>query len=228
MGIATVAEVRQPIRVLVVDDDALVRAGLAMMLAGADDVVIVGEASDGSEVLPLVNEQVPDVVLMDIRMPRMDGLSTTELLRSRRSSPEIIILTTFDTDEHVMRAMRAGASGFLLKHTPPTEILRAIRLVAAGEPMLSPTVLRRVMSHVGSTGVDQRHVRARALLDRLSESEHAVAKLIGQGLTNSEISQELLVSVATVKAYVSRLLTKLELNNRVQVALLVHDADRTD
>ena len=214
------------IRVLVADDDALERAGLAMMLAGADDVVIVAEAADGADAVASVNEHAPDVVLMDIRMPRMDGLHATELLRSRREPPEVIILTTFDTDEHVLRAMRAGASGFLLKHTPPTEILRAIRLVAAGEPMLSPTVLRRVMSHAVTAGADPRRARARELLSRLSDGEHAVASLIGQGRTNSEISQELLISVATVKAYVSRLLTKLELNNRVQVALLVHDAER--
>jgi len=215
-----------PIRVLVADDDALVRAGLAMMLAGAEDLVLVGEVEDGAEVVAAVNEHAPDVVLMDIRMPRMDGLVATEVLRSRRSRPEIIILTTFDTDDHVLRAMRAGASGFLLKHTPPAEILRAIRLVAAGEPMLSPTVLRRVMSHAATAGVDPRRERARELLSRLSDGEHAVARLVGQGRTNSEISQELLVSIATVKAYVSRLLTKLELTNRVQVALLVQDADR--
>ena len=214
-----------PIRVLVADDDALVRSGLAMMLAGAEDVEIVAQAADGTEVVPAVNEHAPDVVLMDIRMPRMDGLSATEVLRSRQNPPEIIILTTFDTDEHVLRAMRAGASGFLLKHTPPAEIIRAIRLVSAGEPMLSPAVLRRVMHHAGAAGVDPRRTRARELLSRLSEGEQAVARLIGQGRTNSEISRELLVSVATVKAYVSRVLTKLELNNRVQVALLVQDAD---
>jgi DNA-binding NarL/FixJ family response regulator len=219
------------IRVLVVDDDALVRAGLSMMLAGADDISVVAEVADGTEVFGAVNEHRPDVVLMDIRMPRMDGLTATERLRSRRSGakpPEIIILTTFDTDDHVVRALRAGAGGFLLKHTPPAEIVRAIRLVAAGEPMLSPSVLRQVMSQVALTGSDPRRTQARRALDRLSGNERAVARLIGQGRTNNEISRELLVSVATVKAYVSRVLTKLELNNRVQVALLVHDADLPD
>jgi DNA-binding NarL/FixJ family response regulator len=218
------------IRVLIVDDDALVRAGLSMMLAGADDICVVAEVADGAEVIGAVNEHRPDVVLMDIRMPRMDGLTATERLRSRRSDakpPEVIILTTFDTDDHIVRALRAGAGGFLLKHTPPTEIVRAIRLVAAGEPMLSPSVLRQVMSKVALADSDPRRTRARRALDRLSENERAVARLIGQGRTNSEISRELLVSVATVKAYVSRVLTKLELNNRVQVALLVHDADLT-
>jgi DNA-binding NarL/FixJ family response regulator len=213
-----------PIRVLVADDDALVRAGLAMMLAGASDLTVVAEVADGTEVAGAVHRHRPDVVLMDVRMPRMDGLAATELLRSRRPAPEVIVLTTFDTDEYVLRAMRAGASGFLLKHTPPAEIIRAVRLVAAGEPMLSPTVLRRVMAHAAGAGLNPARARARQLLGRLSDGELAVARLVGQGRTNSEISQQLLVSVATVKAYVSRLLTKLELTNRVQVALLVHDA----
>jgi DNA-binding NarL/FixJ family response regulator len=213
------------IGVLIVDDDALVRAGLSMMLAGADDIRILAEVADGAEVVGAVNDHRPDVVLMDIRMPRMDGLTATERLRARREPPEIIILTTFDTDEHVVRAMRAGASGFLLKHTPPAEIVRAIRMVAAGEPMLSPSVLRQVMSQVARAGDVPRRIKAKQALDRLTDNERAVARLIGQGRTNNEISQELLVSVATVKAYVSRVLTKLELTNRVQVALLVHDAE---
>jgi DNA-binding NarL/FixJ family response regulator len=217
-----------PIRVVIVDDDALVRVGLSMMLAAPQDVQVVADVADGAEVVASVNEHRPDVVLMDIRMPRMDGLTATELLRSRREPPEVIILTTFDTDDHIVRAMRAGASGFLLKHTPPAEIVRAIRLVAAGEPMLSPSVLRQVMSHVAVSGAHPRRARAREALSRLSENERAVARLIGRGSTNNEISRELLVSVATVKAYVSRLLMKLALNNRVQVALLVHDADLTD
>jgi len=215
-----------PISLLIADDDALVRAGLTMMLAGTDDVSIVAEAADGAEAVAAATEHRPDVVLMDIRMPRMDGLRATELLRSRRDPPEVIVLTTFDTDEHVLRAIRAGAGGFLLKHTPPADIIRAIRQVAAGDPMLSPAVLRRVMGHAAAGAmVDPRRARAADLLGRLSDGERAVAGLIGQGRTNAEIGQELVVSVATVKAYVSRLLTKLELNNRVQVALLVHDAE---
>ncbi|TYK45374.1 response regulator transcription factor [Actinomadura decatromicini] len=212
------------IRVLIVDDDALVRAGLSMMLANADDLDVVADVADGAEVVSAVNLHRPDVVLMDIRMPRLDGLAATELLRARRDPPEIIILTTFDSDDHIVRAMRAGASGFLLKHTPPPEIVQAIRQVAAGEPMMSPAVLRRMMSYVADAGADPRQARARELLGRLSEGERAVAALVGQGRTNGEIGRELSLSVATVKAYVSRLLTKLELNNRVQVALLVHDA----
>jgi DNA-binding NarL/FixJ family response regulator len=153
----------------------------------------------------------------------MDGLAATEELRARRHPPEVIILTTFDSDDHIVRAMRVGASGFLLKHTPPPDIVRAIRLVAAGEPMLSPTVLRRMMSYVA--GADPLRRGARESLQRLADGELAVARLVAQGKTNQEISRELFISVATVKAYVSRLLSKLELNNRVQVALLVHDAE---
>jgi DNA-binding NarL/FixJ family response regulator len=213
------------IGVLVVDDDALVRAGLSMLLAATGDIQVVAEVADGSEVAAAVDRHRPDVVLMDIRMPTMDGLAATELLRARRDPPEIIVLTTFDTDDHVLRAMRAGASGFLLKHTPPPEIARAIRLVASGEPMLSPTVMRQMMRYVADAGVDPLRERARESLARLADGELAVARLIAAGRTNSEISRELFISVATVKAYVSRLLAKLELNNRVQVALLVHDAE---
>jgi DNA-binding NarL/FixJ family response regulator len=212
------------IRVLVVDDDALVRAGLSMMLAGTEDIRIVAEAADGTEVIPAVDVHAPDVVLMDIRMPRMDGLAATEQLRARADAPQVIVLTTFDADDQVLRALRAGASGFLLKDTPPAEIVRAVRLVAAGEAMLSPTVTRRLLEHVADGGFDTQRARARELLDRLTEREREVAIAIGQGKSNAEIGTELYMSVATVKAHVSRLLTKLELNNRVQIALLAHDA----
>lgn len=211
------------IRVLLVDDDPLVRAGLVMILSGTEDVRIVGEASDGAAVAAAVDAHRPDVVLMDIRMPRLDGLAATELLRRRPSPPEVIVLTTFDADEHVVRALRAGASGFLLKDTPPAEILRAVRLVAAGEPMLSPTVTRQLMAHVAG-GAPPPRAHARARLDQLSDREREVAVLVGRGRSNAEIAGELYMSVATVKAHVSRILVKLELNNRVQVALLAHDA----
>ena len=213
-----------PVRVLIVDDDALVRAGLSMMLSGFEGISVVGQVADGTEVVPAVNQHRPDVVLMDIRMPQLDGLAATEHLRSRRDPPEVIILTTFDTDSHIQRAMRVGASGFLLKHTPPPQIAQAIRLVASGEPMLSPEVLRRMMGYVAQSGADPRRDRARQMLALLSNREREVARLVGQGRTNSEIGGELLMSVATVKAYVSRILTKLDLNNRVQIALLVHDS----
>ena len=219
------AGVNEQIRVLVVDDDALVRAGLTMLLAGAEDIAIVAEATDGSEVAPAVVECEPDVVLMDIRMPGMDGLAATELLRTQDDAPEVIVLTTFDADDYVLRALRAGASGFLLKDTPPAEIVRAVRAVAAGDPMLSPTVTRRLIGHLTDTDGGTRKRNAREQLDQLTEREREVALAIALGKSNAQISGELYMSVATVKAHVSRMLEKLELNNRVQIALLAHDAD---
>ena len=213
-----------PVRVLIVDDDALVRAGLTMILSGSADVQVVGEAADGSEVPAAVAAHRPDVVLMDIRMPRVDGLAATETLRGRAGAPEVIVLTTFDADEFVLRALRAGASGFLLKDTPPVEILHAVRRVAGGEATLSPTVTRQLIAHVAGPDRGSGRRRALTVLDQLSEREREVALLLGQGKSNAEISAQLFMSVATVKAHVSRLLVKLGLNNRVQVALLVHDA----
>ncbi|MEW2591167.1 response regulator transcription factor [Micromonospora aurantiaca] len=217
-----------PVRVLIVDDDPLVRGALSMILGGVPDLAVVGEATDGAEVPDAVAAHAPDVVLMDIRMPRVDGLAATEALRATAEPPEVLVLTTFDADEQVLRALRAGASGFLLKDTPPAEIVAAVRRVAAGEATLSPAVTRKLIAHVTATapapGPDPKRERAVRLLDGLSEREREVAVLLGRGRTNAEISAELFMSVATVKAYVSRLLTKLDLNNRVQVALLVQDA----
>lgn len=218
----------EPIRVLVVDDDPLVRAGLAMILGGVPDLRVVGEAADGDEVGAAVAAYRPDVVLMDIRMPRVDGLAATELLRAAPDPPEVLVLTTFDADDQVLRALRAGAGGFLLKDTPPVEIVQAVRRVAAGEATLSPTVTRTLIQHVTVSdvaGPDVRRDRALRLLAGLTEREREVAVALGHGRTNAEIAAQLFMSVATVKAYVSRLLTKLDLNNRVQVALLVHDAE---
>ena len=213
-----------PIRVLLADDDALVRAALTMMLAGTDDIRVVAEVADGAEVASAVDAYKPDLVLMDIRMPRMDGLAATELLRARDDAPAVIVLTTFDADDQVLRALRAGASGFLLKDTPPPEILKAVRLVAAGEAMLSPTVTRRLLEHFADGGADARRSESVVLLEGLTDREREVAVAIAQGKSNAEIAATLYMSVATVKAHVSRLLTKLELNNRVQIALLAHDA----
>jgi DNA-binding NarL/FixJ family response regulator len=212
------------IRVLVVDDDALVRAAIAMMLAGAEDIAIVAEVTDGNEVAGAVAEHRPAIVLMDIRMPGMDGLAATELLRAQDNAPEVIVLTTFQDDDYVLRALRAGASGFLLKHTPPADIVRAVRAVAAGEPILSPTITRRLIGHVTDSEARDRTRSARERLDRLTEREREVAVAIGLGKTNAEISGELYMSIATVKTHVSRVLEKLECNNRVQIALLAHDA----
>ncbi|MBP2322511.1 DNA-binding NarL/FixJ family response regulator [Kibdelosporangium banguiense] len=217
-----------PITVLIVDDDPLVRAGLVMMLGGAPDITVVGEAKDGTEVLPLVDRHNPDVVLMDIRMPALDGLSATEALRARGSAPEVIILTTFDADAHVLRALRAGAAGFLLKDTPPAEIVDAVRQVAQGLPVLSPSVTRRLIDRVAETDHDQRRGLAQTRLEQLSEREREVAVAVGQGKSNAQIAGTLFLSVPTVKTHVSSVLTKLDMNNRVQIALLVHDAGLLD
>ncbi|WP_186356116.1 response regulator transcription factor [Streptomonospora sp. PA3] len=221
------------IRVLIVDDDPLLRAGLAMMLGGAPDLEVVGEAGDGTAVAELVAGRRPDVVLMDIRMPSMDGLSATEELRSRAAAPEVVVLTTFDADEHVLRALAAGAAGFVLKDTPPAEIVEAVRRVAHGQPVLSPSVIRRLITRAtGGDGRGRRRERARERLRALNEREHEVAVAVGEGRSNAEISAALHLSVPTVKTHVSRILAKLDLNNRVQIALLVHDAglvgDRDD
>ena len=210
------------IRVLLVDDDALVRAGLSMMLNGAGDLVIVGEAGDGDQVPAAVAKHRPDVVLMDLRMPRVDGISATRRLRSMTQPPEVIVLTTFDADENVLGALRAGASGFLLKDAPPTEIANAIRRVAAGDPILSPAVTRRLMRRA----VVQENTRELALrqLTGLSPREREVVQAIAEGRTNAEIAVALLMSVPTVKAHVTHILTKAGLTNRTQIALLGHDA----
>lgn len=213
-----------PVRVLIVDDDPLLRAGLAMMLGGAADIQVVAEAGDGTEVLPLVERHAPDVVLMDIRMPAMDGLAATETLRTRPRAPEVIILTTFDADEHVLRALRAGAAGFVLKDTPPAEIVTAVRQVAAGHPVLSPDVTRRLIARVADSRHDLRRTRARERLAQLNDRERDVAVAVGEGKSNAEIAAALFLSVPTVKSHISRILTKLDLNNRVQIALLAHDA----
>ncbi|MDX2681438.1 response regulator transcription factor [Streptomyces sp. NY05-11A] len=212
------------IRLLLVDDDPLVRAGLAFMMGGADDIEIVGEAADGGEVEGLVDRTRPDVVLMDIRMPAMDGLTATERLRRRADAPQVVVLTTFHADEQVLRALRAGAAGFVLKDTPPAEILDAVRRVAAGDPVLSPTVTRQLMDHAAGTAADTRRAHARVRLAALGEREREVAVAVGRGLANADIAAGLFMSVATVKAHVSRILAKLDLNNRVQIALLAYDA----
>ena len=207
------------------DDDPLVRVGLTMLLTGLPDMQVVAEAADGAGIDAMVDAHRPDVVLMDIRMPKVDGLVATERLRRRPRPPAIIVLTTFNADDQVLRALRAGASGFLLKDTPPRDILQAIRTVAAGEAMLSPSVTRQLIEHVADPAVAARKEQARALLGRLTDREREVAVAVGQGRSNAEIGADLHMSLPTVKAHVSRLLTKLDLNNRVQVALLVHDAD---
>lgn len=220
------------IRLLVVDDDPLVRAGLALMLGGADDLEIVGEGSDGGAVPELVDRLAPDVVLMDIRMETVDGLTATERLRRTPQAPEVLILTTFHADDQVLRALRAGAAGFVLKDTPPAEIVAAVRRVASGEPVLSPAVTRQLMSHVADQaqdrGADARRTAAALRVEGLAEREREVVMAVGRGQSNAEIAGALYMSVPTVKTHVSRVLAKLGLNNRVQIALLAHDAGLLD
>jgi DNA-binding NarL/FixJ family response regulator len=211
------------VRVLLVDDDALVRAGLRMILSSSEEIEVVGEAEDGSFAVAAVERHRPDVVLMDIRMPGMNGIAATAALRKLPIPPHVIVLTTFQADEQVMSALRAGADGFLLKDTEPMEIINAIRLVAAGEAMLSPSVTRTLLSHLGNDFTDRRRVAAEQLR-LLTERELEVATAVGSGASNAEIASSLFMSEATVKAHVSRLLTKLGVSNRVQIAILVHDA----
>ncbi|MFE9251689.1 response regulator [Streptomyces sp. NPDC007088] len=215
-----------PLRLLIVDDDPLVRSGLRLMLGGAEDLQIVGEAADGNEVPELVGRLGPDVVLMDLRMPDVDGLTATERLRAEPDAPEVLVLTTFHADEQVVRALRAGAAGFVLKDTPPARIAEAVRKVAAGEPFLSPVVTRQLIGQVAAGPAPHaRRAQARARLASLGEREREVALAVGRGSSNAEIAGELYMSVATVKTHVSRVLAKLGLNNRVQIALLTYDAD---
>lgn len=215
-------------RVLLIDDEALVRAGLRMILESADDIAVVGEADDGADAAEAVRRCRPDVVLMDIRMPRLDGLAATIAIRQLDDPPPIVMLTTFDLDDYVFRALQAGAAGFLLKDTPPRDLVQAVRVVAAGESMLSPSVTRRLIAQFAADSRSTREQQARERLSELSPRELEAFVEVGRGLSNADIGAALFMSEATVKAHVSRLLAKLELANRVQVAILAHDAGLTD
>ena len=215
-----------PTRILIAEDDGIVRAGLRMMVEGHHDLDVVGEAADGRQAVDQFDALSPDVVLMDIRMPRMDGLEATRVLMSRPRPPRVIVLTTFDADSYIFDALSAGADGFLLKDTPPPEIVAAIRRVAAGDPMLSPAVIRTLLARFRA---DDGHLRAREAQERLAtltERERDTALAIGRGLANTEIAADLHLSVTTVKGHITHLFEKLGVTNRVQVAICVHDADR--
>ncbi|WP_129312259.1 response regulator transcription factor [Streptomyces sp. L2] len=216
------------VRVLLVDDDPLVRAALRLMLEATSDIHVVAEAGDGAEVTAMADRHAPDVVLMDIRMPTTDGLTATRELRQRKPAPEVIVLTTFHADEYVLRALRAGAAGFLLKDTEPDDLVSAVRNVMKGRPVLSPEVTQQLIAHVSQGDRDGRQDRARSLLLQLSEREHEIALTLAEGKTNAEIAAALYLSIPAVKTHISRILTKLDLNNRVQIALLVHDAGSPD
>jgi DNA-binding NarL/FixJ family response regulator len=207
------------ISVLLVDDEALVRVGLRMILETTEDITVVGEAEDGRAAIGVVARYRPDVVLMDIRMPDLDGLAATAAIRARPHPPSVIVLTTFDADDAVFRALEAGATGFLLKDTPPPDLLRAVRLAAAGDSMLSPAVTRQVIDRITA---EDRTRRRRDALDRLrglTEREREVLAEIGLGHANADIATHLHMSEATVKSHISHLFDKLSATNRVQLAI---------
>ncbi|MEU0566723.1 response regulator transcription factor [Nonomuraea sp. NPDC005983] len=210
-------------RVVIVDDDPMVRTGLRLILGGEPDLDLAGEAADGRQAMDVVRDLRPDVVLMDIRMPVQDGLTTTELLLAQPDPPRILVLTTFDADDMVLRALQLGAAGFLLKDTPPPKMIEAVRAVANGEPVLSPSVASQVIA--AATGRhDPRRPEAQRELARLTEREREVAIEVARGSSNAEIAERLYMSVATVKANVTRIFAKLGTDNRVHVAMKVRDA----
>jgi DNA-binding NarL/FixJ family response regulator len=212
------------IRVLLVDDEELVRFGLRTVLESAGDFEVVGEAGDGAAGVAAARELRPDVVLTDIRMPGMDGLTATKQILALPDPPQVAVLTTFHVDEYVYAALAAGAAGFLLKDTPPREIAAAVRAVADGTATLSPAVTSALIeSYVDRRAAPRRAEALRRLAD-LSDREREVLALLGSGDSNAELAKKLYVSEATVKTYVSRLLTKLDLANRTQAAILAHEA----
>ncbi len=212
------------IRVLLVDDEELVRFGLRTVLEAAGDFEVIGEAGDGEAAVRAAHELRPDVVLIDIRMPVLDGLAATRRILALPHPPQVAVLTTFHVDEYVYAALAAGAAGFLLKDTPPREIAAAVRAVADGTATLSPAVTSKLIDSYIDRAAAPRRQRARRRLAELSEREREVLRLVGRGEPNATIARELFVSEATVKTYVSRLLGKLELANRTQAAILAHEA----
>ncbi|WP_246083359.1 response regulator [Nonomuraea diastatica] len=211
------------LRMVIVDDDPMVRTGLRLILGGEPDLELAGEAADGRQAMAVIRDLRPDVVLMDIRMPHQDGLTTTELLLQSPSPPKILVLTTFDADDMVLRALQLGAHGFLLKDTPPPKMIEAVRACARGEPVLSPSVAQQVIA--AATGRhDPRRPQALEELSRLTDREREVAVEIAKGGSNTEIAADLCVSVATVKANITRIFAKLGTDNRVHVAMKVRDA----
>jgi DNA-binding NarL/FixJ family response regulator len=211
------------IRVLLVDDQALVRAGFRALLDAQEDIEVVGEADDGEEAVRMSREHAPDVVLMDIRMPGMDGLEATRLIVAEEAlkAVRIVILTTFDLDEYVFEALRVGASGFLVKNTEPAELVHAVRAVAAGDALLSPGVTKRLVAEFAARS---RQPRPTVELDALTEREREVMALVAEGLTNAEIAERLFVSPATAKTHVSRAMVKLGVRDRAQMVVLAYES----
>jgi DNA-binding NarL/FixJ family response regulator len=212
------------IRVLIVDDEELVRFGLRTVLEAAGDFEVVGEAGNGADGVAAARELEPDVVLTDIRMPVMDGLAGTKQLLALPKPPQVAVLTTFHVDEYVYAALAAGAAGFLLKDTPPREIAAAVRAVADGTATLSPAVTAKLIESYVDKAAAPRRAEALRRIAELSDREREVLQLLGTGDSNADLAKKLFVSEATVKTYVSRLLTKLDLANRTQAAILAHEA----
>ena len=215
----------KPIRVLLTDDEPLIRAGLRLILDGAPGIEIVGEAGDGESAVRLAALLHPDVVLMDIRMPVLSGIGATERITVMAAPPRIIVLTSFDTDDFILSALRAGASGFLLKDTAPEDLVSAVRDAAQDSLQFSPAVLKRIVASAAAVPPPSSRVHD-TRLDVLSEREREVAEAVARGLTNTEISTELFVSVATVKTHIANAFTKLDVTNRVQLAVTVLEALR--
>ena len=211
------------IRLVLADDQALVRAGFAALLDAQDDMQVVGEAADGAEALSLVREQMPDVVLMDIRMPGTDGLAATRAIAADATLAEVrvIVLTTFELDEYVFEALRAGATGFLVKHTEPAELIRAVRTVAAGNALLSPSVTRRLIAEFADRAKEP---PTSARLSALTDREREIVAVVAQGLSNDEIAAKLYLSPATVKTHVNRAMSKLAVRDRAQLVVLAYES----
>jgi DNA-binding NarL/FixJ family response regulator len=212
------------IRVVVADDQVLVRSGFTMLLSGEPDIEVVGEASNGAEAVALAASEHPDVMLMDVRMPVMDGLEATRRITDDESlaSTRVVILTTFDLDEYVHEALRAGASGFLLKDTLPGDLLNAVRVVAAGDALIAPRITRRLIEEFARRP-EPAAAAAAAALDQVTEREREVLELVARGQSNAEIAAGLYVSHATVKTHVSRLLMKLEARDRAQLVMIAYE-----
>ncbi|MEV4879513.1 response regulator transcription factor [Streptomyces cyaneofuscatus] len=211
------------IRVVLADDQTLVRAGFRSILSDEDDIEVVGEAADGEQAVALAHEQRPDVVLMDIRMPGTDGLEATRRITAdpRLAAVRVVILTTFDMDDHVYGALRAGASGFLVKDTEPMELLHGVRVVARGDALIAPAVTRRLISEFANR---RKQPEPGASLNALTEREREVMGLVGAGLSNDEIAARLVLSPATSKTHVSRIMTKLGVRDRAQLVILAYES----